>query len=84
MEQKEGKKKKKVLLEQPYSAKFWDWKQFRCLKSNRDPNLILQQFNPFEFSTVPYLIQWCKEEKKSSHVSFHRQVSFCSVMEMRR
>lgn len=38
--------------------------QFRCLRSNWALNLILQQFNPFEFIMVLYLLQWCKKKKK--------------------
>lgn len=81
---KEKKKKEERFVRTALFRQILRLEQFRCLRSNWDLNLILQQFNPFEFSMVLYLLQWCKKEKKSHHVSFHRQVSFCSVMEMRR
>lgn len=81
---KEKKKKEERFVRTALFRQILRREQFRCLRSNWDLNLILQQFNPFEFSMVLYLLQWCKKEKKSHHVSFHRQVSFCSVMEMRR
>lgn len=65
-EKRKGKKEKKkeVLLELPCTAKSWDWKQFRCLRSNWDLNLILQQFNPFEFSRLSSTVV---SERKKNH-----------------